>query len=105
MIFVVCFGGVVLAFSLVSMCWEFVVKPARIRKQRITPVQPAANNPQAVHENTAPQDAATSVHESIPLEDLSTTSTGDLTNASIVTPLPLYQSDILPQYSEVGFDG
>ncbi|PSK38688.1 hypothetical protein C7M61_002626 [Candidozyma pseudohaemuli] len=98
-IFVVCFGGVVLAISLVSMCWEFVVKPARIRKKR------NPDNPQAVHENTAPQDAATSVHESIALEDLSTTSTGDLTNASIVTPLPLYQSDILPQYSEVGFDG
>lgn len=115
------------AICLFGSCFAILDEP---KKERTVPVQAADNNPQAVNnpqaaqethanqeiaapeevpeitapEDTAPEDTATSVHERIPLEDLSSTSTGDLTNASIVTPLPLYQSDILPQYSEVGFD-
>lgn len=102
---------------LIFCCYTCFKAPEPSKEERIVPVQSTDDNPQALQDananqeivvaEDAPEDTATSVHESIPLEDLSTTSTGEgmSSNASVETPLPLYQSDILPQYSEVGFDG
>ncbi|PVH15576.1 uncharacterized protein CXQ87_003421 [Candidozyma duobushaemuli] len=112
LIFLICwfsFGFV--ATCIGAWCWE-----NREKKERHVPVQSAntGNNPQAVQETaaqpnqeiTVPEGTAASVHESIRLEDLPSTTTGEgsNSNASVETPLPVYQSDLLPQYSEVEFD-
>ncbi|PVH15575.1 uncharacterized protein CXQ87_003420 [Candidozyma duobushaemuli] len=108
------------AIFFIGCCYEGFAEIDRMKKRNVL-VQSAntGNNPQAVQdtdahtnqeiaapEDTVQEDTATSVHESIPLDDLPSTTTGEGSNSntSVETPLPVYQSDFLPQYSEVEFD-